>query len=414
MDDQLFSSTPLDQEGPPEIVEIEPIHTCNLRCTMCHVSYTRMTKQRLDPSFVDRLAGLDGKWAKIGSQYEPVAHPQFDHIVNAVTQRGMKIDLTTNGTLFTDELIRQIEQANFRNVTISFDGATAATYEAIRRRGHFKEAIKRILAFKDMVKSRNPDAYFNVNFTFMMSNVAEVDDAAEMWNSFGFDHIGYISMTIPVGRSARRALADESPDRDISLMRSKMTDVANRIVGGNQQITASSPWFRDPAIVSAFPRNAGIFGLGLVGSDNSEKRWPINPIPYFQDGYFPGVPVACRSPYKLARVDYDGTVRLCNTFPVGSIYDADLLEIWSGTAARALRRRIAASKRVCHACNYYQFCIKANEVDYSDKKVFYNRREPSLIKRLIVAIPVVGPAAQLIKKKLASTWNDIVIGGDHP
>lgn len=366
----FFSPTPLDQEGPPEIVEIEPAHTCNLRCIMCHVSYEAMTKQRLDPIFVDRLRGLEGKWAKIGSQYEPVAHPEFAHIANGVTQHGMKIDLTTNGTLFTDKLIHQIETANFQNVTISFDGATAATYEKVRRRAYFDRAIQGTLAFKEAVKARNPDAHFYVNYTFMMSNIEEVADAAEMWDAYGFDHIGYISMVIPGEAGAAQALAGESPGDELPYVRSRMFDVARRIVAGNLRITASSPWFRDAEIVSTFPSNAGLLGSGLVGSENCEKIFPRNPLQHFQNGFFPDVPVSCRSPYKLARVNYDGSVNLCNKYSIGSIYEADLLELWNEKRARLLRANIKEDRRICLTCDYYRFCIKANEVDYSDKKVF--------------------------------------------
>src|SRR5947209_8334901 len=93
--DPLYSPTPLDEEGLPEVIEIEPIHTCNLRCIMCHVSFEKVSKRRIAPSFVDRLGGLKGKWARVGSNYEPVAHPQFAEIVEGLTRQGMKIELTS-------------------------------------------------------------------------------------------------------------------------------------------------------------------------------------------------------------------------------------------------------------------------------------------------------------------------------
>jgi radical SAM protein with 4Fe4S-binding SPASM domain len=389
LSDLLASITPLDQEGPPEIVEIEPIHTCNLRCTMCHVSYSKMSKRRLRIDFIERLDGLQGKWAKVGSQYEPTAHPQFAQIVNGLTEKGFKIDLTTNGTLFTDKLIGCVAKANFQNVTVSFDGATAETYERVRRRGHFQQAIERILAFMNTVKARNPEAYFSLNYTFMMSNVAEAADAAAMWDGYGFDHIGFISMTIPDARRARGALAHESPQRDLALVRACMKDVVRRITENKLRITASSPWFHDQEVVAEFPDSVGAFGGGLAGSDHPHKRWPRNPVPHFQNGYFPAVHVECRSPYKLVRIEYDGAVRLCNAITIGSIYDADLRSIWEGAAAKAFRSRIAASARICHTCDYYRFCVKANDVDYDDASVFAKQRR---LKNIIATVPILGPA----------------------
>jgi radical SAM protein with 4Fe4S-binding SPASM domain len=189
-----------------------------------------------------------------------------------------------------------------------------------------------------------------------------------MWEAYGFDHIGFISMTIPGGAEA--ALAAESPGRDLAGTRDAMLGVARRIVEGDYRITASSPWFSDPAIVAAFPGNARVLGAGLVGSDNPLRRWPYNPLTHYQNGHFPGVPVPCRSPYKLARIEYDGRVLLCQKHAIGSIYDADLLALWDGAKARTLRRSISRDSRICHTCDYFRFCINANTVDYGDSAVF--------------------------------------------
>lgn len=394
----FYSPTPLDEEGPPEVVEMELMHTCNLRCIMCHVSYNEMTKKKLAPNFVNRLSGLEGKWAKVGAQYEPAAHPQFDRIVNGITDKGMRIDLTTNGTLFTDKLIRRIERCNFQNVTISFDGATAATFEKIRRRADFDRAIQGILAFKDAVRAHNPEVRFSVNYTFMQSNIDEVADAAEMWDSYGFDHIGFISMTIPLGGQA--ALGEESPSLDLPKVRARMLEAARRIVDGKYRITASSAWFRDPAIIAALADTAGLRNPPMVESDNPLRRGPFSAGTYFQDGYFPGVPVPCRSPYKLARIDYDGRVQLCQKYAVGSIYDADLLTLWNGPRTRMLRSSIRNDSRICHSCDYFKFCIKATSVDYQDSTVFAKQSHELMDYDPTTGLrpPVVGPLARRLSR----------------
>jgi radical SAM protein with 4Fe4S-binding SPASM domain len=378
-------------EGPPEIVEIEPIHTCNLRCVQCYVSYSTMTKQRLDPAFVDRLSGLEGKWAKIGSQCEPVAHPKFAQIVNAISDKGMRIDLVSNGTLFTDKLIRAVERCNFENVTISFDGATAPTYERIRRRARFDQTIERILAFKNAVKARNPTAQFTVNYTYMHSNVAEAADAIDLWEQHGFDHVGFISMTIPFG--AEKALAEESPGRDLDRARASMLEVAQRIVHKGHRITASSGWFRDPLIRQAMPEHAAELAGGVISSSHPGKRYAYNPIPDHQNGTHPHVPVPCRSPYKLARIEPDGRVVLCQKFAIGSIYDADLLALWDSPRARKLRISIKRDAHICHTCDYFRFCLNADRIDYESPTVHSKQRyEP------LGYDPTIGPPPALLQR----------------
>ena len=370
--DPLQSDTPLNIFGLPEVLEIEPIHTCNLRCIMCHVSYEKLSKQRLDIKFLDHIQGLEGKWAKLGSLYEPVAHPDFDRIVRGLTERGMDIDLITNGTLFTESLIERTKDCNFVNVTISFDGIRPETYERIRGRANFAMAIERIRAFKRAVKEHNPHCYFQVNYTIMRSNVDEIDEAVDFWEAEGFDHIGFIGM---VKRDDNPMLEQETIEPVIDRIDEKLRQAARKIVNGRYRISVSSPRLRQIILGKGLSQNHGTRTSGLVASDNPDARTPVTPSEHFQNGEYPGMQVDCRSPFKFARLSYDGNVYLCHQFPVGSIYDKTLLDIWHGEPAEHVRSLVKGNVSVCHACEYYQYCIKANEVDYRNPDNFVSENK---------------------------------------
>jgi radical SAM protein with 4Fe4S-binding SPASM domain len=117
---------------------------------------------------------------------------------------------------------------------------------------------------------------------------------------------------------------------------------------------------------------------GTAASEHPEGRKPTNPNPYFQNGQFPGIPVPCRSPYKRARINYDGTVQMCERYVVGSIYRNSLMEIWNGPKVATLRSNIAKDHRICARCDYFRFCIRANNVDYSDDSVFLKQSHDPL------------------------------------
>jgi radical SAM protein with 4Fe4S-binding SPASM domain len=370
--DPLHTDTPLDSFGPPEVIEIEPIHTCNLRCIMCHVSYEQVTNRRLDPRFLDRLNGLEGKWAKVGSLYEPMAHPAFDRIVSGLTERHMDIDLVTNGTLLTPSLIDRIKNANFANVTFSFDGARAETYERIRRGSRYGQTVERILAFKQAVKAYRPHCIFQINYTVLRSNIDEITEAVDFWEAHGFDHIGFITM---VKRADSPLLTDETVEPALDRLSARLDEAARRIIERRYKITMTSPWLRQSSLRTEFPRNVGAGGEGIVVSDHPAALTPATPSTYFQNGDFPGVPVSCRSPFKLARISYDGDVYLCYLFPIGKIYDTDLLTLWNGAAAERVRTLVRQDEKTCHACEYYRFCIKANEVDYDQSHSFVSENQ---------------------------------------
>ncbi|WP_185973694.1 radical SAM protein [Ferrovibrio terrae] len=356
--DPLYSVTPLDAFGIPEVIEIEPIHTCNLRCIMCHVSYERITKKRLDIGFLKNLQGLQGKWAKLGHLYEPVAHPQFAEIVHGLTDLGMDIDLVTNGTLFTDALIEKISDCNFRNVTISFDGARATTYERIRQRGNFRQAVDRILAFKKAILARRPDTYFQINYTVLRSNIDEIVEAMEFWDAHGFDHIGFINMVI---RDEAEILKQEAVQPALDSLEAALDAATRLVIDEKRRITLSAPYFRHSHLRTEF---AGNFPQpGVVMSDNPHARLPVTPSTHFQNGPYPGMQVDCRSPFKFARINYDGDVLLCHQFSVGNILKAPLLELWQNATADYVRSMVKGDVSVCEACEYFRFCIQANDVD---------------------------------------------------
>ncbi len=362
----LYTSTPLDVFALPEVIDIELTHTCNLRCVMCHVSYENLSKQMLDPAFLRRLGGLEGKWVKLGSMYEPMAHPRFAEIVTDLSRLGMKIDLITNGTLLTPRLIDRIASGNFYNVTISFDGIRRETFERIRRRADFDETLKRVDAFVAALRRRNPRVLMAISYTILRSNIDEIAEAVDFWEARGFDHIGFISM---VTRDNNETLKAETIEPVVGQVAAAIDEAARRVIQKGYRITMTSPLLRTSKLRDDFPR-CFLAGAGLVRSAHSRARTPTTPSNYFQDGDFPGVHVSCRSPFKLARINYDGQVQLCNQFAVGSIYERDLLDIWRGAAASKVRGAVTKSPEVCHGCDYYKFCIRANNVDLSDPASF--------------------------------------------
>ena len=102
-------------------------------------------------------------------------------------------------------------------------------------------------------------------------------------------------------------------------------------------------------------------------SDNPAARLMVNPRSYYQNGAYPGMAVDCRSPFKFARIDYKGDVYLCQRFKIGNIAEKELIDIWNGEAAMAVRRHLLASAAPCMDCDHYRLCVKADELDVADR-----------------------------------------------
>lgn len=359
-----MSSVPLTELGDPEIIEIEPTLTCNLRCIMCHVSYQKLEKTMLDVSVLPRLKrAVKGRWVLLGSSYEPAAHPRFAELAVGLSESGAKLDLTTNGTIISKKTADAISACNFHNVTISFDGATKASYEAIRRNARFEQALERILYFKSSLRKK--DAFFAVNNTLMRRNLDEAAASVDLWESHGFDHLGLILMVI---RDYNETLKHESLEHEKDKVYRVIEEAARGVIEKDYRLTLSSAALnRSGGIRERYPAN---FVDGCVRSNNPRARLPYNPRTYYQKGHFPGMPVDCRSPFKYVRILHNGNVELCYRFVVGNIYKEDLLDIWYGEKAQRVRKLLLGGPEVCLGCDFYRFCIKAGEVDYEDSQNF--------------------------------------------
>jgi MoaA/NifB/PqqE/SkfB family radical SAM enzyme len=126
----------------PKLIEIEPTLTCNLRCRMCHVSYMPLEPlSAFPPELTERLAGLEGTEILIGSNFEPTMNKGFPQIIRTLTKLGLRIELITNGTLIKGDALNALADANIRLLVVSFDGARKETYEHIRRRVSYHQAV---------------------------------------------------------------------------------------------------------------------------------------------------------------------------------------------------------------------------------------------------------------------------------
>jgi SynChlorMet cassette radical SAM/SPASM protein ScmF len=154
---------------------------CNLACRHCWIAPKFDAQAKLPALAVNlfekaiseaRSLGLEGVKLTGG---EPLMHPRFVELLEIVNRAGLSLSIETNGVLCTAELAAEIAKNPRRHVSVSIDGADAATYEWIRGiQGSFeaaKEGIKNLVAL-----GTNPQ----IIFTVMRKNVGQVEKIVDM------------------------------------------------------------------------------------------------------------------------------------------------------------------------------------------------------------------------------------------
>jgi MoaA/NifB/PqqE/SkfB family radical SAM enzyme len=119
---------------------------CNLRCIHCY-------SQSQDIDYEDELTTVEGKaliddLAKYGSPVllfsggEPLMREDILELIGHAKSKGMRAVLSTNGTLITRELAKQLKELDLSYVGISLDGLQK-THDMFRgKKGAFDEAIQ--------------------------------------------------------------------------------------------------------------------------------------------------------------------------------------------------------------------------------------------------------------------------------
>ncbi len=112
---------------------------CNLACHHCWISPS------FDPAAASgrflslehaRKAVEQGKPLGLSSVKltggEPLLHPQFRELVTLFADAGLGMVIETNGTLLDEDLARFLKEKQVGFISVSLDGADAATHDALR------------------------------------------------------------------------------------------------------------------------------------------------------------------------------------------------------------------------------------------------------------------------------------------
>ena len=145
---------------------------CNLHCMHCYAAagdrdYPGELSTEEALSVVDDLAAFHVP-VVLFSGGEPLTRPDLFTLSARARDRGMRVVLSTNGTLLTPEMAREIKEQGFSYVGISLDGL-AATHDRFRGMpGAFEASLRGIRA------CREAGVRVGVRFTITRRNRGEL------------------------------------------------------------------------------------------------------------------------------------------------------------------------------------------------------------------------------------------------
>lgn len=134
----------------PQISGIEITNDCNLNCQFCNramikkqgVGYMKLSDfKHIVETYRNQI--IMPSLSRLG---EPMLHPDLVEMVRFLKQKKVqKICFTTNATLLTQELFKELVDAGLDVMAMSFEGTSKETYETLRRGANYWEVLENIL-----------------------------------------------------------------------------------------------------------------------------------------------------------------------------------------------------------------------------------------------------------------------------
>ncbi len=299
-------------------VKIKLTSFCNLRCKMCHYWKTKTEEALTTDQWFDVLAQL----AQMGcrklhfSGGEVFLRRDFLDLVEHAASLKLKVNMTTNGTLLTDQRLRRLVAARPNSISLSLDGHKASIHDEIRGiPGSYKRTTKTIRKLRELGQRSGRTPRIRINSVLQQSNFKY---AAEMVEAAAQLQVTELH-PMPV---------DEKGPRKNRLSRSQIAfyneSVAPRVSAARQAAGFSTaPWMIYP------------FGVSEDEIERSHRG-------QYSMGFYQHRP--CLSPWMHLFIGWDGETYLCcmtnrRMDSLGNVGRQTLEDIFNGAPMKAVRER---------------------------------------------------------------------------
>jgi radical SAM protein with 4Fe4S-binding SPASM domain len=160
----------------PLYLLVEPVSSCNLRCTMCmqvdesfskNQKFMGMMDMKLFKKIIDEAEGGGIKALTFASRGEPTLHPHIGEMLEYCSGKFLEFKMNTNATKLSEKLSHKILKSELTDIVFSIDSYTKGNYEKIRVGGIFEQVLENI---KNFLKIKN-EQYPNSKLSTRISGV---------------------------------------------------------------------------------------------------------------------------------------------------------------------------------------------------------------------------------------------------
>jgi len=199
--------------GYPRHISLEVTSFCNLQCPLCKLGKKQMERDsgmmdfdkycRLIDEISPFVENISFPWYG-----EPFTRKDLGRFVRYASEKGMAIDIQTNGTFLHRCEIDYLVECNIHNLIVAIDGLEQKTYEIYRVGGNLSEiveGVKRVISLRQESKRRFPEK-IQMHYIVMHHNEHELDQVEAFGKEIGFDRVKIKSPHVDRTETGRKFL----------------------------------------------------------------------------------------------------------------------------------------------------------------------------------------------------------------
>lgn len=332
--------------------KLKLVDACNLRCFMCDYWRGRRRGELTTPE----VLGVLGDLATLGCQKvhftggELFLRKDALELLSAAHALGMRVNLTSNGTLLDKETMRALLAIPVRSITLSLDSPIKKLHDEVRgREGAFKATL-RSLSF--LSAHRGPKTRLSVNTVVSARTYLSLVELPERIADLRLDRLLLIPMDQKPGASGAGPLGPGA-----------ITDRAR--AGGRALQLRTSPTSHamsrtdierfNGEVAPVLERRIRVQGFDAYPFGRSADEIALAAEGRYARGHY--VERLCHVPWFHTLVNATGDVYPCcmghRSLPaLGNVREASLVDIVRGPAYRRFRLEMLEERKpICHRCD---------------------------------------------------------------
>ena len=311
---------------------------CNLDCQHCRrldVSRQLMANDMTTDqarAMISDLAAF-AKPILVFSGGEPLMRPDIFELAEHARHEGLRAALATNGTLIDREVAQRIRDVGIARVSISVDGADAATHDGFRRQaGSFD------LAVAGLKLVRQAGVGTQINCTVARQNADQLDRVLALGESLGVEAV-HVFLLVPVGCGQELSGSQMLSADEIEAVMVRLAEADSRTTL-QIKATCAPHYYR-------ILRQRGVSLKGTGGGHPGSEQGGMHTLTR-----------GCLAGLAVCFVSHTGEVFPCGYLPVsaGNVLNQQFKDIWADSKVFGELRDFGLLQGRCGACEYRSVC----------------------------------------------------------